>query len=283
MFDTRCMRIFITGATGFLGRYVVRASVDAGHECICLYRSSVPVDLNQSDRIKWVQGGLRSDWSSDFHTVDVILHLAAVGVSPQQASREESFQVNVIDSLLLVEHAVKAGVRRVIACGSCFEYGASGERYEHIPVDAPLEPLNAYGASKAAATVALCALAREQEFSLTILRPFHFYGEGQASINLWPSLKRAALAGDDFEMTFGGQIRDYMSVEDVAAAFLTELNSPLNVNPIVKNVGSGVSVSLKSFCEYWWKHWSANGVLKVGSIPYRSGEVMRYVPEISKS
>lgn len=212
--------------------------------------------------------------------MDAVIHLAAVGVSPQKATREESFQVNVIDSLLFVENAVKAGVHRVIACGSCFEYGTSGECYESIPVEAPLEPFNAYGASKAAATVALCSLARELKFSLTILRPFHFYGEGQASVNLWPALREAALSGADFEMTPGEQLRDYMRVEDVASQFLAELDGPEHVKPSVKNVGSGQPVSLRVFCEKWWRFWGAIGQLKIGSLPYRENEVMRFVPKV---
>ena len=274
------MRIFITGGTGFLGQYVVAAALETGHECICLYRSSIPEALKEHDRVQWVKGGLRTDWSAELKTVDAVIHLAAVGVSPQKASREESFQINVIDSLLFVENAVKAGVRRVIVCGSCFEYGASGARYESIPVDAPLEPLNAYGASKAAATIALSALARELKFALTVLRPFHFYGEGQASVNLWPALKRAAFAGEDFAMTPGEQVRDYMRVEDVAAQFLAELDEPEQSQPSVKNVGSGQPVSLHAFCEKWWSLWEADGQLKIGALPYRETEVMRFVPKI---
>lgn len=275
------MKIFITGATGFLGRYVLLAAIDAGHECFCIHRSEVTAVLQGLDNVTWLNGGLRDDWSSVLTDCDTLIHLASAGVSPQRASREQYFQVNVTDSLLLVESAVDNGVRHVIACGSCFEYGASGERYDFIPVTAPLEPLNAYGASKAAASLALCALFREKPFQLTILRPFHFYGQGQASVNLWPSLKVAALAGDDFEMTAGEQIRDYMPVEKVAAAFVEEARSSTTDRSIViRNVGSGQPIALRDFCEFWWREWSANGALKTGSIPYRAGEVMRYVPEI---
>lgn len=275
------MKLFITGATGFLGRYVVRAAVGAGHECFCIHRSEVPVVLQELDNVTWLSGGLRDDWSSVLADCDVLMHLASAGVSPQKATREQYFQTNVTDSLLLVESAVDCGVRHVIACGSCFEYGASGERYDLIPVDAPLEPINAYGASKAAASLALCALSREKGFCLTILRPFHFYGEGQASVNLWPSLRAAALAGHDFEMTAGEQVRDYMPVEEVAAAFVKELQQvKTDACTVIRNVGTGQPITLRSFCEFWWHKWSASGALKVGSRPYPSGEVMCYVPEI---
>lgn len=276
------MKIFITGATGFLGQYVVLALAAAGHDCICMYRSCIPERLVALKNVTWVKGELKSDWSTEFKQSDALIHLAAIGVSPQKATQLEYFQVNVMESLMLVEHAVECGIERVVACGSCFEYGASGLKYDFIPVDAPLEPLNTYGASKAAATIALKALAYEKKFSLIILRPFHFYGEGQDQQNLWPALKRAALAGENFEMTLGEQVRDYMSVESVAEAFVSMINTKeLGVNNIsVHNVGSGTPILIKEFCDFWWNQWSAKGELKIGAIPYRENEVMRYLPEI---
>ncbi|MEO0508493.1 MAG: NAD-dependent epimerase/dehydratase family protein [Verrucomicrobiota bacterium] len=274
------MKVFITGATGFLGRYVLLAAVAAGHKCYCIHRSFVPAELQKLDNVIWLKGGLSYDWTDILNECDAVIHLASAGVSPQQATREEYFQINVTDSLLFVESAADAGISKVIVAGSCFEYGASGERYDQIPVDAPLEPLNAYGASKAAATIAFCSLAREKGFALRILRPFHFYGEGQAIVNLWPSLKAAALAGDDFEMTAGEQVRDYMAVEDVASSFVSELEEPKNAGPKIKNIGSGSPLTLADFCSKWWKQFNAKGELLIGALQYRNGEVMRFVPKV---
>lgn len=276
------MKFFITGATGFLGAYVLQAALARGHECFCLARQVQGHDLLEHPRLQWLEGHLSDDWSCVFSEVDVLLHLAATGVSPQKATRKEYFQINVTDSLMMVDAAVSAGVKKVVVAGSCYEYGASGDRYDHIPVDAPLEPTNAYGASKAAASIALCALAREREFPLSLLRPFHFYGEGQCQSNLWPSLKAAALAGSDFEMTLGEQVRDYLPVEIVAKHFVDSaegVHSSSKV-PEILNVGSGEPISLRSFCEHWWAKWKAKGTLKLGAIPYREHEVMRFVPEI---
>jgi nucleoside-diphosphate-sugar epimerase len=258
----------------------LKAAVDAGHDCFCLYRHSIPDVLRNCNGIEWIKGDLRSDLKAELKLVDAVIHLAAAGVSPQVATREEYFQVNVTDSLLFIEKAVRCEVSKVIVCGSCFEYGASGEHYDFIPVNAPLEPLNSYGASKASATISLIALAREMKFELKVLRPFHFYGEGQSSENLWPSLKKAALSGNDFDMTLGEQVRDYLSVEEVAFKFVAELSVGNVEMPLIKNVGSGQPVLLATFCQKWWKHWGGKGKLKIGSLPYRKNEVMRFVPKI---
>jgi nucleoside-diphosphate-sugar epimerase len=275
------MRILITGATGFLGGYVLEEAVQQGHSCVCMTRSLPREGLYQHPNVQWIEGGLRDDWAEAFAQAGAVIHLASAGVSPQKATREQYFQANVTDSLLFIESAVDAGVSKVIACVSCFEYGASGERYAKIPMDAPLEPINAYGASKAAATVALSALCREKKFQLSVLRPFHFYGEGQHEANLWPSLKKSALAGGNFEMTPGEQLRDYAPVEMMAEQFIAALSSktPFGL-PRISNLGSGKVVSLREFCEDWWQTFEAKGRLLVGAQPYRKGEVMRFVPEL---
>jgi nucleoside-diphosphate-sugar epimerase len=179
---------------------------------------------------------------------------------------------------------VKAGVQRFIICGSCFEYGKTGERSHFIPADASLEPTNAYAASKAAATMAAFALAVETKMELLILRPFDVYGEGQHESNFWPSLRKAALAGEDFAMTAGEQIRDFITVEKVADIFIAALTrTDLRPGePKIENAGSGVAQNLRSFAESQWTLMAAKGRLKIGARPYRPGEVMRCAPVVLK-
>ena len=230
----------------------------------------------------WLNGNLDGDWSATLSKCDALIHLAAAGTSPQKADWDELFDVNVRQSLNLWRQAAEAGVERFVICGSCFEYGQSGERYEFIPVDAPLEPTHAYAASKAAATMAALALAIEQQIELLVLRPFHVFGEGEETGRFWPSLRKAALAGEEFRMTAGEQIRDFIPVEKVADLFVAALaRTDLRAGePKIENVGAGKPQQLRAFAEHWWKHWNAKGTLKIGALPYRANEVMRYVPKV---
>ena len=86
---------------------------------------------------------------------------------------------------------------------------------------------------------------RENDHELVVMRLLHIYGEGESQERLWPSLKKAQLAGEDFPMTHGEQTRDFTPVE---------------------------------FAEKQWKKFGATGRLKLGEIPYRNNEVMRYEP-----
>ena len=275
------MRIFVTGGTGFIGSHFLQAALAAGHEVRALRRPGSEPRIALSQQPVWVEGDLQRYPAEALAGCEAVVHLAAVGVSPQKASAGELFAQNVQASLALWSRAVDAGVAHLVLCGSCFEYGRSAGRYDRIPTDAPLEPVNPDGASKAAASLAAVALAQEKNCRITILRPFTVYGEGQHRDNFYPALRSAALAGADFPMTLGEQVRDFVPVGEVAGAFLAALSRvPDPGHPAILNVGTGQAQTLRAFAEHWWSRWQAPGRLLVGAVPYRANEVMRYVPEI---
>ncbi len=274
------MRFFVTGGTGFIGSHFINLAQELGHEVVALRRpgSTPPIPLENEP--EWHQHPLDEVPAAVLNGCDVLLHFAAQGVSPQATDWSTAFEVNVRQSISLFSAAEKARVPHLVACGSCFEYGKSGERYSEIPPDAPLEPVGPYAASKAAFSLAAESLARTSASAFTILRPFHLYGEGQHESNFWPSLRLAAQTGQDFPMTAGEQVRDYFPVEAAARTFLEAATSPPPQIFLLKNLGSGEPVSLAEFATRWWKSWSATGSLQIGKIPYRSNEVMRFVPKI---
>jgi nucleoside-diphosphate-sugar epimerase len=277
------MKIFVTGGTGFIGSHFLKAAMAAGHEITALRFGGLNPPIQLPGDPVWLDGKLDDDWSRELSQCAALVHLAAAGVSPLKVSWEEYFEVNVQQSLNLWRRAAKAGVKRLIICGSCFEYGKSGERYEFIPVDAPLEPTSAYAASKAAATMAALAFSMEESIELLVLRPFHVFGEeGEAGTRFWPSLRKAAQEGEDFAMTMGEQVRNFVPVQIVADTFVAALTrSDLQAGkPRIENVGTGKPQTLRAFAEFWWRQWNAKGRLKIGALPYRDNEVMRYVPEI---
>jgi nucleoside-diphosphate-sugar epimerase len=276
------LKIFITGSNGFIGSHLVKKALDDGHEVVGLRLPNHTEKINLAKQPFWISGNLESDLSKALAGCDVFIHLAAYGVNPIHDSWKEAFRWNVTASLNLWNQAHNAGIRKIILAGSCSEYGKSAERYEYIPPEAPLEPVNAYGASKAASTLAAMAFAREKNIELAVLRPFHIYGEGENSNRFFPGLKKAALEGADLPMTLGEQIRDFMPVEQAAEKFLnyaTKISLEPG-NPIIRNIGTGKPQSLLDFAELWWANFEGKGKILPGSISYRKNEIMRYVPKI---
>ena len=129
--------------------------------------------------------------------------------------------------------------------------------------------------------MAALGLAVEKKLSLTVLRPFHIFGEGEKLSRFWPSLRAAAWAGRDFPMTAGGQVRDFVSVESVAGSILSAASKQVELGaPVIRNIGTGRPQTLRAFAEHWWKQWGAQGSLQFAALPYRVNEVMRYVPRL---
>jgi nucleoside-diphosphate-sugar epimerase len=268
-------KIFVTGATGFIGSSFIDTLEKENYDYVALCRS---IPSRNSSCGKWIRGGLKDVKADDFSGCDTLVHLAASGVDQAVSDWGDCFEVNVIQSVALWRKAIAAGISNLVICGSCFEYGVSGQKHEKIPADAALFPTGAYHASKAAASMYAIGLAYEKKISLQLLRPFQVYGVGEKENRFWPSLLSAAEDGRDFEMTAGEQIRDFTPVSSVAAEFLKSCVNP-HEGILIQNIGTGMAQSLKDFAEQWWNDCSANGKLTTGALSYRKGEVMRYVPD----
>lgn len=275
------MKLFVTGGTGFIGSHFVERALTVGHDLVCLRHKADKPRIALSREPEWIDGDLTGDYANALQKSDALVHFAAVGVSPQAATWEELFRVNVAQSVALLRKAVECGVQRFLICGSCFEYGLAARRFAFIPVDAPLMPVNGYGASKAAASIAALTMAAEFGVRVDVVRPFNVFGEGQHESNFWPSLRRAAISGNDFPMTSGEQVRDFAEVGAVVEAVLKVLEKKVVLrNAIITNIGSGIPMTLLQFAEHWWREFEATGKLLAGAIPHRAQEIERFVPEL---
>jgi nucleoside-diphosphate-sugar epimerase len=278
------MRIFITGGTGFVGSHVVNHALAMGHEVLCLRRSRksnprIPLIIEPA----WLDCAMPEINANDLLGVDIMLHLAAHTAQPPYDRLENCILYNLIHPLALLEKALIAGVDKFVVAGSCFEYGSSAERYSFVPPNAALEPTQTYPASKAAASIAFMQWALQNKVSLSIQRIFHVYGEGEDPSRFYPSLIAAAKNDEDFPMSEGQQVRDFVPVESVARALIMEserIASDTTASVTVSNLGSGNPQSVLQFAENIWSTHGAKGKLLLGALPYREGEVMRYVPEV---
>lgn len=275
------MRLFITGGTGFVGQHFLRHAIAAGHEVVALRRNNQAGESLPG--VRWVEGGLADPaLETAFRECSVFVHFATAGLT-RPADFVACHEVNVVQSLASWVRAVPCGIRRFVICGSCLEYGRSADRYEFVPPDAPLEPTDGYGSSKAAASIAARSLAWREGLKLAVLRPFHIYGEGDSGTRFWTALRTAALRGDDFPMTAGEQLRDFVPIEDVVEAFLQVATQRLLVagQPEVHNIGTGRPQRLVDFARHWWERFQARGRLLPGAVPYRPNEPMRLVPKLT--
>ena len=271
------MKIFLTGGTGFIGSYVLCDALAAGHDVLALRRSVISRPLLPLAREPvWLQSDLLSLKQQDLAGCDVVVHLAFAGVSPQVVPWEQMVKVNVLGSAQLIAMADRAGVGRMVVSGTFREYGTTASHFEQIPVNAPLEPVCLYGASKVAGFHLLSTYAKAIGMKMFYARISNVYGDGQCEQNFWPSLKRAATLGEDFPMTSGEQVMDFIPVETVSRKILDSCSIPFASGQfqILEKISSGNPQSLLQFAEQEWKRFGATGKLLPGALTQRANEVV---------
>ncbi len=236
------MKIMVTGATGFVGRHVVPRLLSGGHDVVAVARDEQRAsEMLWSESVTFRACDLHEDFSGLLGSEglpDVLIHLAWPGLP--NYSGYFHIGENLPADLVFLEAAIKMGIPRLIVAGTCLEYGLqSGELTETMSTS----PTTAYGFAKDALRKSLEFLQHDIGFSLQWMRLFYMYGEGQASNSLFSQLNRAIDNGDEvFNMSEGSQLRDYLSVGEVARFFSSAVDTPDCTGVI--NCCSGVPVSI---------------------------------------
>ncbi|MGQ0708798.1 MAG: NAD-dependent epimerase/dehydratase family protein [Rhodoferax sp.] len=276
------MKLFVTGGTGFVGSHFLKQALEVGHTVVSQRRTGSRTRLPLFREPLWVDRALDEDFSSELRGCDVLVHLAAHTPNLPYAPLDECLYWNVVATVRLLQQAALQGVTRVLVAGTCFEYGLAAEGQEFVHPGTECRPTLSYPISKAAATASCLGLARQLGLQLQVLRIFQVYGDGESPTRFWPSLRAAALSGQDFAMSEGVQVRDFVAVEEVASQFVRALQfeGVEAGKPQIKNVGTGCAISLLEFAKNWWQIWNATGNIKPGEIPQRQGEISRLVADV---
>lgn len=276
-------KVFITGATGFLGTHLARALVNAGANVHALRRQANTQTRLPCDSINWHTGDV-TDLESLRAAVraaapEVVFHLAAYGTTFNQKDNDAAYQVNVNGSWNLWQ-ALEGIDCRIVHAGTCGEYGqAKGQvTEEHV-----CRPTWFYPATKNASVVLLSTLGQQTGREVVSLRPFGPYGPADDATRVIPSVILALLKGEQVRVTAGEQLRDYAYVEDHAAAFLLAATKPLPRSGVIYNIGSGLVITLRHLIETIAHAVGpeALNLVQFGALPYRDSEVWEMCCDIS--
>jgi nucleoside-diphosphate-sugar epimerase len=276
------MKLFITGASGFVGATTLGVALEAGHEV------AAPVQPGSSaHRLAPFEGRYRR-FSLDLRDAaaaaaaiaefrpDAVLHLAWWGVANSARFERRQVADNVETACVLTEAAAASGARAFIGVGSQGEYGAGSTMRE----DALPRPTSLYGAAKVAALYLTRQLAEQSGLRHAWLRLFSVYGPGDNDCWLIPILITEMLAGRRPRTTLGTQEWDWLHVDDVARAILSVAATATAEG--VFNLGSGRAVPVRSVTERI-RDLAAPGMeLVFGEIPFRPDQVMHMQANISR-
>jgi GDP-4-dehydro-6-deoxy-D-mannose reductase len=243
------MRALVTGASGFVGRYLVEALRRDGADVLACggprdaSSEYFPIDVCEPQTLRAALDAARPT---------VVFHLAAQTFVPESlASPLETYDVNAMGSARLAA-AVRAydasAPPRIVFASSAEVYGAREPREYPLRETLDLRPANPYGASKAAAEAMLLGQARSFGLDVVIARAFNHVGPRQSERFVVASLagQLARIAAGGPPQLFVGNIdtaRDFLDVRDVVAAYVALAREGERAE--VYNVCSGGAVTIR--------------------------------------
>lgn len=222
--------VFVTGATGLVGGWLVKRLLAAGADVVCLVRDWVPqcelARCGDLERVKVVRGDVRDqallERALGEYEIDTVVHLAAqtiVGIANRNPV--STFETNIGGAWALLEACRRSpNVKQIVLASSDKAYGDQ----DKLPYDeqTPLQGQHPYDVSKSCADLVARTYALTYGLPVVITRCGNFYGGGDLNWNrIVPGTIRSVVRGQRPIIRSDGQyVRDYFYVEDGAAAYL---------------------------------------------------------------
>jgi nucleoside-diphosphate-sugar epimerase/lipopolysaccharide/colanic/teichoic acid biosynthesis glycosyltransferase len=223
------MTIVVTGATGFIGRHVVRAFRERGQHVRAVVRSAAKAQtLGPNLETVIVDDiGASVNWGPILEGADGVVHLAGRAHVLREGSSDDGghyWQTNVVGTRQLAEAAARAGIKKFVFISSSKAMGAHTAPGEAWSEDSPCRPEDPYGRTKLQAEQILESVAAETGLNTIILRPPIVYGPGVGANIL--ELFRLIDGGAPLPLGMVRNRRSLLYVGNLVDAIILGLESP---------------------------------------------------------
>ncbi len=222
--------VLVTGATGFLGGWLVKRLLAAGADLICPVRDWVPASIligeDLADKVNLACGDITDQLFLERclgeYEVNTVFHLAAQSIVPiANRNPGSTFESNIRGTWSLLEACRRSPeVEQVVVASSDKAYG----RQETLPYheDLPLQGEFPYDVSKSCADLLARSYYKTYDLPVGVTRCGNFFGGGDLNWNrIIPGTIRSVLRGSrPIIRSDGSYIRDYFYIEDGAAAYM---------------------------------------------------------------
>lgn len=269
-------KILVTGATGFIGNYVIKELLKINYSVIAS-SSSIENAQNKAwyKSVQYIPFNLKEfdtqiDYYNYFDMPDAMIHLAWEGLPNYKADFHT--EINLPRHLSFLNNIIEHGLSNLTVTGTCFEYGMQ-EGCLNEEMDT--KPANAYAIAKDTLRKKLQDIQEKKSFNLKWLRLFYMYGAGQSPNSLLSQLDKALNNGDViFNMSGGEQERDYLPIGKVAEN-IVKVAVQNNITGII-NCCSGEPIKVKEFVKKYIEASHQKIELNLGYYPYADFEPMNF-------
>ena len=245
------MKIFITGADGFLGSHLTEKLINKGHKVTALsYYNSFGFngwlhEIKKNKNLNIIHGDIRDENFINNSTKghQIIFHLAALISIPHSYESYSSFlQTNVLGTSNILTAAKRNNIKRVIVTSTSEVYGSA----QYVPIN-EIHPLNAqspYAASKIAADQLSLSFFRSFNLPIIIIRPFNTFGPRQSTRAVIPTIITQSLKRKNIRLGNISTIRDFTYIKDTVDGFIRCMHSK-NIFGETINIASGYEIPIK--------------------------------------
>ncbi|MFN3657010.1 MAG: NAD-dependent epimerase/dehydratase family protein [Pseudolabrys sp.] len=266
--------ILLTGATGFVGRQVLKALATRGLAVRAVVRQGTEARLPEPVASVMSTPDLFAEdaawWAKACAGIDTAIH-AAWYAEPGNYLHSPQNKECLAGTLVFAEGAAAAGLRRFVGVGTCFEYDVSAG---DLSVRTPLKPATPYAEAKAAAFAALSDFLPRNGVAFAWCRLFYLYGEGEDRRRLVPTLRNRLSRGEPVDLTGGTQVRDFLDVRE-AGAMIAEVALGTATGPV--NICSGVPITIRALAERIADQYGRRDLLRFGVRPDNAFDPPRIV------
>jgi UDP-glucose 4-epimerase len=271
-------KVLVTGASGFLGSWVLR-TLDAQRYCV--------LGLARKQSNLWRISNLpdvriicenENNWSTIIRTEKpaIVISLDWQGVDNKSHEHQEQFS-NISRSLAMAESCLQSGVKEFIGFGSQAEIGPTKEI---IFENSTENPTTNYGRAKVELRKRLFEIFDKSQVNFKWVRIFSTYGPLDTALWFIPSAVQELVSRKTFNMTFGEQSWNYLHAYDFAAGICKLIDS--NQSSGVFNIGNKHQITILEVSEIIGNYLRLSNAINVGAIPYRDDQAMTLQPDISK-
>lgn len=274
------MKVFLTGASGFLGSHITELLLNSGHDVKALKRRTSEIKmLPFYQSIEWYD--IEDEWIDKIiiFSPEIIIHAAWNGVDAPSRNNWERQLSNISFVYSLLEIAKISQTKRFISLGSQAEYGPfSGKIDESCHVN----PTDAYGAVKTMTQQLVQSFCEKYHIDWVWLRVFSVFGERESENWLIASTIIELLNKiESLDFTLGEQKYAYLYVGDFAQAVLRVVEAEGQKYGIY-NISSNKAIKLKEIILMIKDILSSKTRLNFGAIPYRVNQPMHIEGDINK-
>jgi len=253
------MKIFLTGASGFVGKNFARLAIKNGCFIYAPTRKNKKIKIKN---LKWLRGDFDLDWKKELLDSDILVHLAASDL--KAADSKEIYETNIFKSINLLKNSIKYKCKKWLIISTSSEYGLKKkDRCIKFSKQTNRIPEDDYGLSKAIFTDSCINLAKKFNCRARIMRIFPVYGVGENKKRLYPSLLKAAKKGNNFFIKNPYETRDFTNVKFVSKVLFDAMNFNKNFfkSHQVWHVSENKPYLIKSFIKKYWNIYDAKGKL----------------------